>query len=107
VDDHRRPVRAQDPLDQRAVRPSAITRAQHDPITREYLARKQREGKTKRGAMRCLKRYLARRVHHLLSLPPLTLTDDERDTSPEIPPRPHDGDVEQVTAAPALMLCIA
>ena len=63
----------------------AITRAQHDPITREYLARKQREGKTKRGAMRCLKRYLARRVHHLLSLPPLT---PDADRNAEIPPGP-------------------
>jgi transposase len=82
----------------------AITRAQHDPITREYLARKQREGKTKRGAMRCLKRYLARRVHHLLSLPPLT---PDADRNAEIPPRPVGRNVEQVTAAPALMPCIA
>ena len=82
----------------------AITRAQHDPITREYLARKQREGKTKRGAMRCLKRYLARRVHHLLSLPPLT---PDADRNAEIPPRRVGRDVEQVTAAPALMPCIA
>jgi transposase len=47
----------------------AITRAQHDPATREYLARKEAEGKTHKGALRCLKRHLARRFHRLLSLP--------------------------------------
>ncbi|MDQ2760451.1 MAG: transposase [Actinomycetota bacterium] len=34
----------------------AVTRAHHDPATKEYLARKQREGKTKNGALRCLVR---------------------------------------------------
>jgi transposase len=48
----------------------AITRAQHDPATRAYLARKQAEGKTTKGALRCLKRHLARRFHHLLAQPP-------------------------------------
>ena len=47
----------------------AITRAQHDPQTREYLARKRAEGHTTKGALRCLKRHLARRFHHLLALP--------------------------------------
>ena len=47
----------------------AITRANHDPATKQYLARKEREGKTKKGALRCLKRYLARRFHRILSLP--------------------------------------
>jgi transposase len=41
----------------------AISRARHDPDTRAYLARKQAEGKTKKGALRCLKRHLARRFH--------------------------------------------
>src|SRR5512132_473333 len=45
----------------------AITRAQRDPATKEYLARKEAEGKTSKGALRCLKRHLARRFHHLLS----------------------------------------
>src|SRR5437016_627569 len=48
----------------------AITRAQHDPATKEYLARKQAEGKTSKGALRCLKRHLARRFHRLLAQPP-------------------------------------
>ena len=48
----------------------AITRARYDPATRAYLARKQAEGKTTKGALRCLKRHLARRFHHLLAQPP-------------------------------------
>jgi transposase len=55
----------------RALHTIAITRAQHDPATKEYLARKQAEGKTKKGALRCLKRYLARRFWRLLAEPPL------------------------------------
>jgi transposase len=47
----------------------ALTRANHDPDTRAYLARKEAEGETKKGALRCPKRHLARRFHHLLSLP--------------------------------------
>ena len=50
----------------------AITRSRYDPKTKAYLARKQAEGKTRKGAIRCLKRHLARRFHHLLSLPPTT-----------------------------------
>jgi transposase len=47
----------------------AITKARIDPQTKAYLERKRAEGKTKREALRCLKRHLARRVHHLLSMP--------------------------------------
>lgn len=54
----------------RALHMIAITRARHDPATKEYLARKEAEGKTKNGALRCLKRHLARRFHRLLCLPP-------------------------------------
>src|SRR5918997_5031268 len=43
--------------------------ARHDPATRAYLARKEAEGKTKKGALRCLKRHLARHFHRLLSTP--------------------------------------
>ncbi len=53
----------------RALHMIAITRARHDPATKEYLARKEAEGKTKKGALRCLKRHLARRFHHILRLP--------------------------------------
>src|SRR6516225_5131388 len=48
----------------------AVTRAQRDPATKEYLARKQAEGKTTKGALRSLKRHLARRFYHLLAEPP-------------------------------------
>jgi transposase len=48
----------------RALHMIAITRARHDPATKAYLARKEAEGKTKKGALRCLKRHLARRFHH-------------------------------------------
>jgi transposase len=62
----------------------AITRAQRDPATREYLARKEAEGKTTKGALRCLKRSLARRFYHLLTEPPLT-PDERSVTTEEIP----------------------
>jgi transposase len=47
----------------------AITKGLHDPNTAAYLARKQAEGKSRREALRCLKRHLARRVWHLLQPP--------------------------------------
>ena len=54
----------------RALHTIAITRAQRDPETRAYLDRKIAEGKTRKEAIRCLKRHLARRFHRLLSEPP-------------------------------------
>jgi transposase len=48
----------------------AICKARLDPETAAYLARKQAEGKTRREALRCLKRHLTRRVWHLLQPPP-------------------------------------
>lgn len=48
----------------------AVTRARRDPATKLYLQRKLAEGKTRREALRCLKRHLARRFHHLLTAPP-------------------------------------
>jgi transposase len=55
----------------RALHVIAITRARIDPQTRAYLDRKRAEGKTRREAIRCLKRHLARHVHRLLSMPPV------------------------------------
>jgi transposase len=75
----------------------AITRARHDPATRAYLARKEAEGKTKKGALRCLKRHLARRFHRLLS------------PSAQARPKPHDAaraDTTTVGAAPMPMVCL-
>jgi transposase len=53
----------------RALHMIAITRARRDPTTRAYLERKIAEGKTRKEALRCLKRHLARRFHRLLTEP--------------------------------------
>ena len=45
----------------------AVTRGRIDPDTAAYLARKQAEGKSRMEALRCLKRHLARRIHHLMT----------------------------------------
>jgi len=47
----------------------AVSKGRLDPETAAYLARKQAEGKTRREALRCLKRHLARRVFRLLQPP--------------------------------------
>jgi transposase len=89
----------------------AVTRAQHDPATSKYLARKEAEGQTTKGALRCLKRHLARRFHHLLSLPPLTPTTIN--TPPSIGPRDpaqrdrHNVDTTIAGAAPMPMICVS
>jgi transposase len=58
----------------------AISKARLDPDTAAYLARKQSEGKSRREALRCLKRHLARRVWKLLqpqSAPPTAPTNPQ------------------------------
>jgi transposase len=101
----------------------AVTRAQRDPATKRYLARKQAEGKTAKGALRSLKRHLARHFHRLLAEPP---ADQQQTTNgkpvvepqraaidgkpPEIPPRPAprrpvDPNIKGQAAVP--MVCIA
>ena len=92
----------------------AITRAQRDPATKAYLARKEAEGKTKKGAVRCLKRYLARYFYGLLAEP---LADQQQAANgkpiaePELAaiperPRPRRA-VEQITTGPSPMVCIS
>ena len=44
----------------------AVIKGRLDPDTAAYLARKQAQGKSRREALRCLKRHLARRVWRLL-----------------------------------------
>lgn len=44
----------------------AVTQGRFHPPAREFLARKQAEGKSRMEALRCLKRHLARRVWRLL-----------------------------------------
>lgn len=41
----------------------------YDGPTRDYVARKVAEGKTKREAIRCLKRYIAREIYRVLMDP--------------------------------------
>jgi transposase len=43
-----------------------LHRRQHDPTTKDYIARRVAEGKTTRDAVRSLKRYLARHLYRLL-----------------------------------------
>ena len=40
-----------------------------DKRTREYVARRTDEGKSKREILRCLKRYVAREVYRILTAP--------------------------------------
>ena len=46
-----------------------VTRARCHAPTRDYIAKRCSEGKSTREAIRCLKRYLVRRVWHLLQPP--------------------------------------
>jgi transposase len=54
----------------RALHTIAVTQARIHPDAKAYLERKQREGKTKREALRALKRHLARVVHRALTTGP-------------------------------------
>jgi len=56
----------------RALYHVAITKQRCDPATRAYVARRVAEGKTEREAIRCIKRYIARRVWRLLEHAPIT-----------------------------------
>jgi len=50
----------------RAIHTIALTQISHDPRAREYLDRKREAGKSRKDAMRCLKRHLARVVYRRL-----------------------------------------
>ena len=84
----------------------AITRARHDPATKAYLERKQAEGKTHKGALRCLKRHLARRFHRLLALPAQTTPPHDPGAVDLTRARPRHDDPSTASAAPALMPCL-
>lgn len=49
-----------------AVYTVVLTRLRLDPRTRDYVARRTREGLTKREIIRCLQRYVARELYQLL-----------------------------------------
>jgi transposase len=84
----------------------AITRAQRDPATKRYLARKEAEGKTTKGALRSLKRHLARRFYHLLAEPPANEQQTAEPESIAERPRPQ-REVQQISSAPNAMVCIS
>jgi transposase len=50
----------------------ALSRLRWDARTRDYLARRITEGKTRREAIRCLKRYIAREIYQIITSPPET-----------------------------------
>ena len=50
----------------RAIHIIALGRVAWDPATRAYIQRRVSDGKTKREAIRCLKRHIARQIWHLL-----------------------------------------
>ena len=56
----------------RALHMILVTRKRTHPATIVYIERRLQEGKTRREANRCLKRYLARSLYRLLEHPPTT-----------------------------------
>ena len=66
----------------------AVTQARAHAPAKRYLARRQAEGKTKREALRALKRHLARRVFRILTLIADRMKNPERieiSTAPAVP----------------------
>lgn len=56
----------------RALHVIALSRTRYDQRTRDYVDRRRAEGKTDREIRRCLKRYIARDLFHLLEAGPTT-----------------------------------
>jgi transposase len=54
----------------RALHTIVLHRRQHDPATKDYIARRIAEGKSRREATRLLKRYVARHIYRLLEQEP-------------------------------------
>ena len=50
----------------------SLSRLRWDARTRDYLARRITEGKTRREAIHCLKRYIAREIYQIITAPPET-----------------------------------
>ena len=53
-----------------ALYPIALSWLRWDARTRDYLARRIPEGKTRREAIRCLKRYLTCEIYQIITSPP-------------------------------------
>jgi transposase len=56
----------------RALHTIVLSRLRWDQRTRDYLNRRVADGKTRREAVRCLKRYVAREISHLITHPDRT-----------------------------------
>lgn len=54
----------------RALYMIVITRLGHDPATRAYAQRRTTDGLSKKEIIRCLKRYIARKLYKILTAPP-------------------------------------
>jgi len=80
----------------------AVNKANWDPDTAAYLERKQAEGKSRKEALRCLKRHLARRVWKLLHAPPMPTTPG----APTPAARRAPASPPIVGTAPAVMPCL-
>jgi transposase len=79
----------------RAIHIIALGRLAWDPETRAYIQRRVSEGKTKREAIRCLKRHIARQIWHLLY---------DAQQPPPAPPRPTPAPIDG--AMPAFTPCL-
>lgn len=78
----------------RAIHEIARARMAHDPRTQAYIAKKVSEGKSKREAVRCLCRYIAREVYRLLTGPQETACDQS-----QLPSRRRAAGLTQAQAA--------
>jgi len=58
----------------RALHTVVLHRRQHDPATKDYIAKRVAEGKSSRDATRLLKRYLARHLFRVLQNPEPLMT---------------------------------
>ncbi|MEU4704772.1 IS110 family transposase [Nonomuraea dietziae] len=59
----------------RALHHIALTLQRWDPETRQYVAKRISDGKTRREATRCLKRYLARKIYRVLETGPHAVSE--------------------------------
>jgi transposase len=59
----------------RALHVILVVRMRRHQPTRDYLARRLAEGKTKNEIMRCIKRYIAREIYHALREPSRTTNE--------------------------------
>jgi transposase len=54
----------------------ALSRLRWDSRTRDYLTHRITEGKTRREAIHCLKRYIAREIYQIITSPPQTQSSE-------------------------------